>query len=76
MGKTLKIVKKKGLNGCSLFNEMNKMKPGEIISVPAENVNVPTLRTTAGIINSKAGYTKISVSLDSLTQCVRIVNND
>lgn len=51
------------------------IKAGDIRSYPLDEVNVSSFRTRAGELNRAAGYTKYSVSVDSMTGLVRIMNN-
>ena len=54
------------------FTGINK---GDIRSFPLEDVNVSSFRTRAGELNRDAGYTKYSVSIDNMTQTLRVMNN-
>lgn len=51
------------------------IKAGDIRTFRLEDVNVSSFRTRAGELNSAAGYTKYSVSIDSLTGTLRVANN-
>lgn len=48
---------------------------GGIKTLAIEDTNVSSLRTTAGSLNSEAGYQKYRVSVDSFTGTVRIAKN-
>lgn len=51
------------------------IKVGDIRTYPLEDVNVSSFRSRAGELNKAAGYTKYSVSVDNLTQTLRVMNN-
>jgi hypothetical protein len=48
---------------------------GDIRSFPLEDVNVSSFRARAGELNTAVGYTKFSVSVDTMTQTLRVRNN-
>lgn len=78
--KLLKAVKKMkrqkyGLRKDGLKDVFSKIKPGDILSIPLSDAKIPSLRTRAGELNSVAGYTKYSVSVDNVTETVRVINN-
>lgn len=66
---------KYGLRKNGLKDVFSNIKPGDIRSFPLSDVKVPSLRTRAGELNRVAGYTKYSVSIDNVTETVRVINN-
>ena len=75
---TMKVKKKRqkyGLRCGSTKKAFIDLKPGDIRSFPLEDCNWNSYRTRAGELNREAGYTKYSVSVDSLTKTLRIINN-
>lgn len=66
---------KYGLRKDGLKDIFTGIKPGEILSYPLKEVNVSSLRTRAGELNRLAGYTRYSVSIDNVTETVRVINN-
>ena len=76
--KKMKVKKKRqkyGLRSGSTKEAFAGLKPGDIRSFPLEECNWNSYRTRAGELNREAGYTKYSVSVDSLTKTVRIIHN-
>lgn len=74
----MKVTKKRqkyGLRKGCMKETFTGIHKGDIRSFPLEDVNVSTLRTRAGELNKAAGYTKYSVSVDNMTQTVRVMNN-
>ena len=67
--------KKYGLRRGCLKDVFSNIAEGDIKSYPLEDVNVSSFRARAGELNRMAGYTKFSVSVDTLTQTLRVVNN-
>ncbi len=65
---------RKARNG-SVREIFESISPGDIKVIPVGEVNISSLRARAGFCNGAAGYTKYTVSLDSLTDVVRIVNH-
>lgn len=51
---------------------LKNLPVGKIRSFPLSEVNVGSFRTKAGEFNTLAGFTKYSVSIDNLTQTLRI----
>jgi hypothetical protein len=72
--KTMKRRKKYGLRKGCLKEAFTSIKAGDIRTYPLGEVNVSSFRTRAGELNAIAGYTKYSVSIDSLTQTLRVMN--
>jgi hypothetical protein len=72
-------VKKKrqkyGLRTGSTKNAFVGLKPGDIRTFPFDECNWNSYRTRAGELNREAGYTKYSVSVDRLTNTLRIIHN-
>lgn len=74
--KEVKTKKRYGLRRDGMKDIFAKIKNGEIVTIPVSEINVSALRTAAGRLNTSAGYTKFSVSIDTVTGMVRIINND
>lgn len=72
----VKTKKRYGLRRDGMKDIFAKIKNGEIVTIPIPDINVSALRTTAGRLNTSAGYTKFSISTDTVTGVVRIINND
>lgn len=51
----------------------SSMAPGDIKTIPFGKYKLGTLRTKAGALNSLVGYTRYSVSADSLTETIRLI---
>lgn len=66
---------KYGLRKGCMKEAFTDIKAGDIRSFPLEDVNVSSFRTRAGELNTLAGYTKYSVSVDNMTQTLRVMNN-
>ncbi len=66
---------KYGLRKGCLKEAFSNIEVGDIRSFPLDEVNSTSFRTRAGELNRAAGYTKYSVSVDSLTQTLRVRNN-
>lgn len=66
---------KYGLRKGGLKDAFTGISKGDIRSFPLEDVNVSSFRARAGELNTAAGYTKYSVSVDNMTQTVRVMNN-
>lgn len=67
--------KKYGLRRDGLKDIFSRIEPGNILTFSLDDVKVPSLRTKAGELNMQAGYRKYSVSVDSVTKKVRVINN-
>lgn len=75
---TMKVKKKRqkyGLRCGSTKKAFIELKPGDIRTFPFDECNWNSYRTRAGELNREAGYTKFSVSVDRLTNSLRIINN-
>ena len=64
-----------GLRKDGLKQAFVDISVGDIRTFPLEDVNVSSFRQRAGELNRKAGYTKYSVSVDMMTQTLRVRNN-
>lgn len=73
--RTTKKRKAYGLRKGGLKEAFIGIRKGDIRSFPLEDVNVSSFRARAGELNKAAGYTKYSVSVDNMTQTVRVMNN-
>ena len=67
--------KKYGLRKEGLKQAFVDIPVGDIRSFSLEDVNVSSFRARAGELNIIAGYTKYSVSVDNMTQTLRVKNN-
>lgn len=66
---------KYGLRKGGLKEAFTNIRVGDIRSFPLEDVNWNSFRTRAAELNRAVGHTKYSVSVDSLTQTLRVINN-
>lgn len=71
----MKKRQKYGLRKGCLKEAFTGIKPGDIRIYQLDDVNVSSFRTRATELNAEAGYTKYSVSIDSLTGTLRVANN-
>ena len=73
--KATKKRQKYGLRKGGLKEAFIGIRKGDIRSFPLEDVNVSSFRARAGELNTAVGYTKFSVSVDTMTQTLRVRNN-
>ena len=66
---------KYGLRSGSTKEAFVGLMPGDIRTLPFDECNWNSYRTRAGELNKEAGYTKYSVSVDRLTNTLRIIHN-
>ena len=66
---------KKGLR-TNLVDIFANVPPGGYSVYSLDDVIYTSARTKASALNNEAGYNKYSVSIDRVTNTVRIINND
>lgn len=66
---------KKGLR-TNLVDIFANVPPGGYSVYSLDDVIFTSARTKASALNNEAGYNKYSVSIDRVTNTVRIINND
>ncbi len=72
--KDMSILKKRFRKGETMVRFFGSLSEGDVRSVPLDKYNIGSLRTIAGKLNRKAGYTRYSVNDDSkVTGSIRII---
>lgn len=72
--KDMSILKKRFRKGETMARFLGSLREGDVRSIPLDKFNIGSLRTVAGKLNMKAGYTRYSVNDDSkVTNSIRVI---